>query len=60
MKKLPLLSLTVLCGLAATAAALEIPRTVHRPAGFTKASEEAAAGKRGIVWVFSDASLKPT
>lgn len=59
MKK-HLLILAGLCSLSLTAGALEIPRSVHRTADIAKASEEAAAGKRGILWLLTDASLKPT
>jgi len=59
MKK-HLFTLAGLLSLALTAGALEIPRSVHRTAGIAKATEEAAAGKRGILWLFTDASLKPT
>jgi len=57
MKITTLLTLAFLCPVVA---ALEIPRTVHRSTGIAKASEEAAASKRGIVWVLSDATLKPS
>jgi hypothetical protein len=60
MKPLALLTLAALASLASISAALDIPRTVHRATGIAKASEEAVAGKRGILWVLSDASLKPT
>ncbi len=60
MKRLTLFTAAALSGLASFSAALDIPRTVHRVTGIAKASEEAAAGKRGILWVLSDASLKPT
>jgi hypothetical protein len=46
--------------LTITAGALDIPRSVHRSAEVTKATEEATAAKKGILWVLSDASLKPT
>lgn len=49
-----LLSLTVAAG------ALDIPRTVHRVSDAAKATEEATKAKRGILWVLSDATLKPT
>ena len=60
MKKLLLLSVTGLLCLSGTAGALEIPRTVHRASDAAKATEEATAAKKGILWVLSDATLKPT
>ena len=49
-----LLSLTV------AVRALEIPRSVHRIADVAKATEEATKSKKGVLWVLSDSSLKPT
>ena len=60
MKKLLLLSVAGLLCLTRTSGALEIPRTVHRASDAAKATEEATAAKKGILWVLSDASLKPT
>ena len=45
---------------AVSAGALEIPRTVHRVSGVSQATQEAEKGKKGILWVLSDSSLKPT
>jgi hypothetical protein len=47
--------------LSVTAArALDIPRTVHRTADLTKAFDEAAKSKRGILWIYTDSKLKPS
>jgi hypothetical protein len=59
MKKFIMLAAGVL-SLCVSARALEIPRSVHRVADVTKASEEAAKSKRGILWILSDSNLKPT
>jgi hypothetical protein len=60
MKLILLLSVTGLLCLSRSADALEIPRTVHRAENVAKATEEAAAAKKGILWVLSDSTLKPT
>ena len=60
MKSTIMLSLAAALLSATAARALDIPRTVHRPADLTKAYDEAAKGKRGILWVLSDSKLKPT
>jgi hypothetical protein len=60
MKQLLLLSVAGLLCLSGTASALDIPRTVHRASDAAKATEEATAAKKGILWVLSDANLKPT
>jgi hypothetical protein len=49
-----------LFGFAVSAGALEIPRTVHRVSAISQATQEAEKGKKGILWVLSDSSLKPT
>jgi hypothetical protein len=54
------LFVTGLAGLTLPISALEIPRSVHRVAATKKAIAEATASKRGILWVLSDSSLKPT
>lgn len=60
MKSLLILSVAGLLCLTRTAGALEIPRTVHRAPEADKATAEATAAKKGVLWVLSDASLKPT
>lgn len=49
-----------LVSLTVSAGALEIPRSVHRVSDLTKASAEAVKGKKGVLWILSDSSLKPT
>ena len=60
MKRSMLLTVSGLLCLTWTTRALEIPRTVHRAPDVAKATEEATASKKGILWVYSDANLKPT
>jgi hypothetical protein len=60
MKLVLLFSVAGLLCLSRTAGALEIPRTVHRTADVQKATPEATAAKKGILWVLSDSKLKPT
>ena len=60
MKTVLLLSVTGLLCLTRSAGALEIPRTVHRTSEVTTASAEAAAAKKGILWIYTDSTLKPT
>jgi hypothetical protein len=59
MKKFLLIA-AGLFSLSVSAGALEIPRSVHRVTNLTKAYEEAVKGKRGVLWVLSDSTLKPT
>jgi hypothetical protein len=59
MKKYLMLAAGFL-SLSVPAGALEIPRSVHRVTDVSKASEEAAKSKRGILWILSDSNLKPT
>jgi hypothetical protein len=49
-----------LFSLAVSAGAIDIPRNVHRVSNAAKATEEATKSKKGILWVLSDSSLKPT
>jgi len=60
MKLVILLSAAGLLSLTRLASALDIPRTVHRSSDVAKATEEATAAKKGILWIYSDATLKPT
>lgn len=60
MKLLLSLSIAGLLCLTPTAGALEIPRSVHRTSEVAKATQEATTAKRAILWVLSDATLKPT
>jgi len=60
MKLMLLLSVAGSLCLTRTAGALDIPRTVHRATEVDKATTEASAAKKGILWVLSDAKLKPT
>ena len=60
MNKHILLSLAGLFSLSLTAGAIDIPRSVHRTKDIAKATEEATTDNRGILWVLSDESLKPT
>ena len=55
-----LLIATSLLSLTVSARALDIPRTVHRITDVAKATEEATKAKKGVLWVLSDSSLKPT
>lgn len=59
MKK-HLMFATGLLGLTVSAGALDIPRSVHRASDAAKATEEATQSKKGVLWVLSDSTLKPT
>jgi len=58
--KIHLVIATCLLSLAASAAALEIPRSVHRVSNVAKATEEATKSKKGVLWVLSDSTLEAT
>ena len=60
MKRFLLLSVSGLLCAAPLSRALDIPRSVHRAADAAKATAEATASKKGVLWVLSDASMKPT
>jgi hypothetical protein len=49
-----------LFSLAASAGAIEIPRSVHRVSNIAKATDEATKGKKGVLWVYSDSKLEAT
>lgn len=59
MKKFLMLA-GCLFSLSMSAGAFEVPRTVHRVSAASQATQEAEKGKKGILWVLSDSSLKPT
>ena len=60
MKLVLTLSAAGLFSLTQLAGALDIPRTVHRTSDVAKATEEATASKKAILWIYSDSTLKPT
>ena len=55
-----LLSLLAAALTVAPAFAFDVPKSAHRASEVDKAIAEATKSKRGIVFVASDSSLKPT